>query len=144
MKIFAAALALSFIAAPAFAQESAKALQDAFAAAVEAEDADALAALYTEDALSYGPGGDVSKGRAAIAASWTPFFSAYDDISVTLDQQGEVANKKNHAAWGIWSMTMKSAETGESVTMKGRFTDVSLKTKDGWKYVNDHASSMAE
>lgn len=131
MKIFAAAIGLSLVAAPACAQESAKALQDAFAAAVEAEDADALAALYTEEALSYGPAGDIAKGRAAIAASWAPFFAGFDNISVTLDQQGAVANKKNHAAWGIWSMTMTSAETGESVTMKGRFTDVSLKTKDG-------------
>ena len=60
MKTITLAFAASLFAAPALAQESAKALQDAFAAAIVAEDAEALGALYTDDALSYGPDGGVA------------------------------------------------------------------------------------
>jgi uncharacterized protein (TIGR02246 family) len=146
-RFFAGGLAASaaiFIALPAAAQESPKALQEAFAAAVVAEDAAALGALYTDDAISYGPGGDISVGPEAISASWAPFFDGYDGFSVTLDQQGETAiDKKAHAAWGLWSMTATPVDGGEPMTWTGRFTDVSVKTDKGWKYRNDHASPTA-
>lgn len=140
MKMLFAAAAATLVAAPAFAQESPKALQEAFAAAVNAEDADALAALYAADAISYDVSGDVYQGRDAIAAGWKAFFDAYDDFSITLDQQGEKSKGDFASAWGLWTLTATPAEGGDPVVMKGRFTDVSIKTKDGWKYVNDHAS----
>ena len=144
MKTITLAFAASLFAAPALAQESAKALQDAFAAAIVAEDAEALGALYTDDALSYGPDGGVATGPEEIGASWAPFFDGFDGFSVTLDQQGEMAiGKKSHAAWGLWTMSATNVETGEATTWKGRFTDVSVKTDAGWKYQNDHASALA-
>ena len=138
---FAAAAAL--FAVPAAAQESPKALQDAFAAAVVAEDADALAALYTEDAESYDPGGSIQTGRAEIAANWRAFFDAFDGFEASLDQKGEHAMKKSHAAWGLWTMSATPKGGSERVVMRGRFLDVSVKTKDGWKYIVDHASMLA-
>jgi len=144
MKAISLALAASLVAAPALAQESAKALQDAFVAAVIAEDADALGALYTADALSYGPDGGVATGPEEIGASWAPFFDGFDGFTLALDQQGEMAiGKKAHAAWGLWTMSATNVETGEATTWKGRFTDVSVKTDGGWKYQNDHASPLA-
>lgn len=136
--------ALMLAAGPAFAQESPEALADAFAAAVIAEDADALAALYTEDADSYDPSGAVQKGRAEIAASWNQFFNAYDGFSATLDRKGEhKLDKKSHAAWGLWTMTATPVGGGDPVNFSGRYLDVSVKTKDGWKYIVDHASMLA-
>ena len=134
MKLFlAAAGAAALFATSAAAQDSAQALADAFAAAVMAEDAD-----------SFGPDGGVAHGRAEIAASWAPMFEAFDDITITLDAKGEKAlGKDAHAAWGLWTMTMTPAGGGEPVTMSGRYSDNSVKTKEGWRYFIDHASAIA-
>lgn len=137
-------IAASFAALPAAAQESPAALADAFAAAVVAEDAAAMAALYTEDAVSFGPGGRTVIGPEAIAASWTHFFDGFDGFTVTLDKMGSNdLGKKSHAAWGHWTMSATPAGGGDPVTWKGRFMDVSVKTKSGWKYQADHASMAA-
>jgi uncharacterized protein (TIGR02246 family) len=139
--VFAAA---ALVAVPAFAHESPKALQDAFTAAIIAEDAEALANLYTEDADSYDPSGGVQKGRAEILANWKGFFDAYDGFAASLDQKGEhPASETSHAAWGLWTMSAKPAAGGDAQTWKGRFLDVSVKTKHGWRYIVDHASMLA-
>jgi uncharacterized protein (TIGR02246 family) len=141
---YALAAALALSVSPAFAQESADALADAFVAAVVAEDADALASLYTEEADSYDPSGSVQKGRAEIAATWKQFFDAYDGFSASLDRKGHHApDKKSHAAWGLWTMSATPSGGGDAVTWNGRYLDVSVKTKDGWKYIVDHASMLA-
>lgn len=138
------ATALALTAAPALAQETPEALADAFVAAIVAEDADALAALYTEDADSYDPSGHVQKGRAEIAATWKQFFDGFDGFTANLDRKGEHApDKKSHAAWGMWSMAATPAGGGDMVTWNGRFLDVSVKTKEGWRYIVDHASMLA-
>ena len=138
------AAALTLLAAPAFAQASPDALADAFVAAVVAEDADALAGLYTEDADSYDPSGAVQKGRAEIAAAWKESFDAFDGYSLSLDKKGEHGLDKNSkSAWGLWTMTATPVGGGDAVTWNGRYLDVSMKTKDGWRYVVDHASMMA-
>lgn len=134
----------AFACAPAFAQESPKALQDAFAAAVVAEDAEALAALYTEDADSYDPSGAVQKGRAEIAATWQAFFDAYDGFSASLMQRGEhQMSASSHAAWGVWTMAATAPGATEETVWNGRFLDVSVKTPEGWRYIVDHASMLA-
>ncbi len=140
-RIFVATAFAGFIAAPALAQETPAALQAAFSAGIVAEDADAVAALYTADADSYPPGGAVAKGTEAIAASWAGFFDAFDGFSISLDQQGERKMGKNdHAAWGLWTMSATPADGGDRVVWTGRFLDVSIKTKEGWRYIVDHAS----
>ncbi len=140
---FKIAAALALAATPAIAQESPDALADAFIAAVAAEDSAALAALYTEDADSYDPSGGVQKGRAEIAASWQAFFDSFDGFTAALDRKGEHAlDKKSHAAWGLWTMAATPVDGGEKVTWNGRFLDVSVKTRDGWRYIVDHASML--
>lgn len=140
--VLAAALALS--AAPAYAQDSANALADAFVAAVVAEDAAALAALYTDDADSYDPSGYVQKGRDEIAASWQMFFDAYDGFAASLNRKGEFSpDKKSHVAWGLWTMSATPSGGGEEVVWNGRFLDLSVRTDEGWRYRVDHASMMA-
>lgn len=141
---YAICAAIALAATPALAQESADALADAFVAAVIAEDADALAALYAEDADSYDPSGGVQKGRAEIAASWKQFFDAYDGFSASLDKKGMHApDRKSAASWGLWTMSATAVEGGAPVTWNGRYLDVAVKTKDGWRYIVDHASMMA-
>jgi ketosteroid isomerase-like protein len=143
MRILLVAAGVS-AAAPAFAQESPKALQDAFVAAIVAEDAQALSALYTEDADSYDPSGAVQKGRNEIAATWQVFFDAYDGFSAALMQKGEhQMSKTSHAAWGLWTMAATAGGASEETVWNGRFLDVSVKTPEGWRYIVDHASMLA-
>lgn len=118
------------------------ALGTAFCAAVIAEDTDALATLYTEDADSYGPGGDVVKGRAAIVASWAPFFDGFDNLTCALNEAGSINNDDNATTWGTWEMVGTPADGGEPVVMKGRYMDAMIKTDMGWQYTADHASMM--
>ncbi len=132
----------AFVASPAIAQDSPQALLDDFAASIVAEDADAVAALYTDDAFSYDPGGSVSQGPDAIAANWGVFFDGFDGFSITFDQQGEMHEGDVAAAWGLWTMSATPVGGGELVVWKGRFTDVSKKTRDGWRYLADHASML--
>jgi uncharacterized protein (TIGR02246 family) len=139
-----AAAACAALFSPAFAQETPEALGDAFCAAVAAEDANALAALYTEDADSYSPDGTIQKGRAEIAASWKTFFDGNDGFTCTLDKKGGDGDKKTHTAWGLWTMTATPAAGGEKFTMAGRFMDIAVKTADGWRYKADHASMSAQ
>ena len=64
-------LVVSF-AAPALAQNTAtiQKLNDKWAAAFNKGDAAAVAAMYADDAYVLPPGGDMVKGRSAIAAFW--------------------------------------------------------------------------
>lgn len=140
---YALLVSAALLASPALAQKTPDALLGSFVASVEAEDAAGLAALYLDDADSYGPGGDISKGRAAIAATWTGFFDAFDDFSVEIEKHGERESRRMHAAWGLFTMSAAPVGGGERVVWKGRFTDVSVKTGDGWRYVVDHASMLA-
>ena len=128
---------------PKINTSSPQALADAFCAAVVAEDMMALVDLYTEDADSYGPGGGAVKGHGEIAESWVPFLMGFDIITCELDNHGSIINKKNATAWGIWTMTAQPKGGGETTTFSGRFTDVSVKTKDGWRFRADHASNSA-
>ncbi len=136
-------LAFAAVTPLAAAPETPDALGNAFCAAVVAEDVSALSDLYTEDADSYGPGGDAVKGHAAIEASWAPFFDSFDDMTCVLNKAGEQKNKKNHTAWGLWTITGTPAGGGDTVVMKGRYMDVSVKMDDGWRYRADHASMSA-
>jgi uncharacterized protein (TIGR02246 family) len=143
VRFAALALGASLFALPVTAQDTPDALADAFCAAVVAEDKDALAALYTEDADSYGPDGSVVAGNEAIGESWVPFFAAFDDLTCTLEKAGLVKEGKHATAWGLWTIAATSAADGAPVVMKGRFMDIAIKTKDGWRYRADHASMMA-
>lgn len=142
VRFAALAIGASLFALPAAAQDTPDALADAFCAAVVAEDKDALAALYTEDADSYGPDGSVVVGNAAIGESWVPFFDAFDDMTCTLNKAGLIKEGKHATAWGLWTITATTAD-GQPVEMNGRFMDIAIKTKDGWRYRADHASMAA-
>ncbi len=143
-KIFLPALAaVTITASPTLGQDTPQALQDAFVASINAEDADAVGALYTQNAYSYGPDGSVSHGPKAIADGWAAFFVAFDGFSITLEQQGEMHKGKIAGAWGLWTMSAMPVGGGDEVVWRGRYTDISKKTGDGWRYVADHASPVA-
>ncbi|MHA6288660.1 YybH family protein [Maricaulis sp. CAU 1757] len=141
--ISAGTLAL-FASSQAVAQDTPEALLQAFVAAVAAEDSQALASLYTEDADSYSPGTHHVRGPAAIGADWQGFFDAYDDISLDIETHGSAHFGDNHAAWGVWTLSQTPAGGGEEFSITGRFMDVQQLIDGRWYYVADHASVSPE
>jgi len=115
---------------PSIANESPQALQDAFIAAVQANDADAVAACYTNEATNYGIGVMIEKGKDAVRKSWQDFFSANKVLDIALlDGHMEILGEAA-VAWGLFKMSVA-------------YTDVSKKVAGQWLYVFDHASVPA-
>ncbi len=140
MQWFAAGAMALTVGSQGWTQDTPEALQAAFIAAVEAEDAEALGQLFTEDADSYSPGTHHVRGRPAVAADWQGFFDAFDDISLALVTHGSAGAADIHAAWGEWTMNQTPAGGGESFTLTGRFMDVQRQVDGRWYYLADHAS----
>ncbi len=126
--------------APSFANESPQALQDAFSAAVRANDAEAVAACYTKDATSYAVDAMVETGREAVLKSWQRFFSAYKVKDITLTDRTMEIMGDTAVAWGMFIMNVETTDEGKPIEMHGRYTDVSKKVAGQWLYVFDHAS----
>lgn len=142
MKVFSIALAL--VLTPVFsvaAQDSPKALQQAFVTAATSGDVDAMAALYTEDATNYPiEGALAANGQAGVRASWGPFLDAFTITNMELFDTGGVKTGDLATSWGLFTMTFVPKSGGDPVTSQGRFTDVSQNFDGTWLYIFDHAS----
>jgi uncharacterized protein (TIGR02246 family) len=114
-------------------------LQDDLLAAIRAGDADAVAALYAPDAVSYSIGVMEANGPDGVRDDWASFFEAYVVNAIDLDGHAEVFGDAA-ISWGLWTMTYTPKEGGEAEVMEGRFTDVSRNIDGRWLYVVDHAS----
>lgn len=134
------ALAALLLATPLAAQDSARALQEAFLEAFRAGDAAALAALYADDATNYTVGEMVVEGREATEAAWAPFFEANTIDEAELIQGGLETLGDAAVGWGLWRIVFTPREGGEQAVKEGRYMDMSRKTDEGWRYVVDHAS----
>jgi ketosteroid isomerase-like protein len=124
----------------AHAFESPQALQDAFMAAMRANDSNGLAACYTADATNYPPDLMSGTGPESVRASWGEFFRQYRVLSAeTSDGRMEISGDLA-AAWGLFTLTVEPVAGGEPVVMKGRYMDVARNFDGNWLYVADHAS----
>ncbi|OLF77908.1 hypothetical protein AWH62_04340 [Maricaulis sp. W15] len=141
MRYLTAGLLALSASSQVMAQETPDALLQAFIAAIEAEDSQALAGLYVEDADSYTPSANHARGRAAIAADWQGFFDAFDNIELEIDAHGSAHSGTTHAAWGLWTLSQTPAGGGESFVLTGRFMDVQTQIDGRWYYVADHSSA---
>ncbi|MEZ5921120.1 MAG: nuclear transport factor 2 family protein [Parvularculaceae bacterium] len=143
LSFVASAAAAAIFTGPAMAQSTPQALEEAFVTAVINEDAGALAKLYTDDATSFSPDGSLAVGQEQIEASWAPFFEAFDGITIKLSPLGKKkVGDDTVINWGRYTMSMTpagEAEGAEAVSSEGRYSDVMVKTKDGWRYMLDHA-----
>jgi len=106
-----------------------------FCAAINAGDAKAAAALYTEDATLMPPGEAMVVGRAAIEAYWQGFIDAHphDVATETLDAKSSGALAYEA---GRFQFTMPGPD-GEDVTETGRFIEILRKGADG-KWYSTH------
>ena len=133
-------LAALIAAAPVTAFESPEALQEAFMAALRAEDVDGIAACYAEDADNFTLGAMKGIGPESARASWGGFFEQFDVISAELQEGRMVREGDLAAAWGLFVVVARPAEGGEPVTLMGRYMDVARPIEGRWLYIADHAS----
>lgn len=128
------ALPLLLLSSGAFAATLIATIQkanDQFVAAFNKGDAAGIAALYTETATALPPGGDITKGRAAIQAMWQGALgTGLKNVSLTaLD----VEPMGNHAREiGRFSFDAPGAN-GAVTKVEGKYVVVWKRVDKAWK-----------
>ena len=112
------------------------AASEAWVAAFNARDADAMVALTTEDVVLLPPNAEPVRGREAVRTIWTrAVASAKADASVTVDEtviSGDYAYKT-----GSYVYTLPNGVVVE----RGKFLEVWKRTDAGWRIHRDMFSS---
>lgn len=126
-----------FADAMAVANEHSMAFQRAFSA----RDAQAILALYADDARVVWPGeGDEASGRVAIARLVDNLVKSSPGTTLTLKSQEATAlGARSIAIIGHWEHTITLPD-GKTHTFQIRTSEVLRKDGDVWLYVIDHAS----
>ena len=122
---------LAFAEAPAPATASQFAQTWAFfAKAMNAKDSDGAAAVFADDGELYPPGGDIVKGRTAIAnfyKRWTDAGNTLAVISLAAQASGDIGYET-----GIVSVTLKD-EKGKTVKGTGKYVSIFVQKGGVWK-----------
>ncbi len=124
----------------ALAFESPQALQDAFMAAMRANDVDGMAACYTADATTFAPDTMMAVGPDGVRASWGGLFKNFHITRAELTERHMEISGDLAVAWGLYTMTAEPLAGGEAMEMKGRYMDAARKIDGEWLYIADHAS----
>ena len=108
-------------------------VQEAF----NAGDADALAALYEEDAAMATPDGEFVRGREAIRQQWEGFVALGGTITIVTRHAVEVGD--------IALLSNDWHFTGAGMELSSRTSELARRQSDGaWKYVVDHPYAGAD
>ncbi len=131
-------------AVPAYAGPvaDAKAHSEAFAKAMNARDAEAMLALYADDAHVIWPGqGEEAKGKAEIKKLIDNNLKAMpaDAKVIFKSQEAIVLGKGYIAALGQWEQSFKGPD-GKQQTIPFRTSEIIRKQGNTMLYVVDHAS----
>lgn len=119
-----------------------RAADSSFAAAANAGDVDAVAAVYAREASLLAPNLPPQRGQTAIRAFWGGFLNAYtvkfEIASDTIEGRGDLAYNM-----GQYRFTaVPKVRSNPGVADEGKFLEVLKKQPDGsWKYVVDMYSS---
>ncbi len=124
----------------ALANESAVVLQEAFVAGLLANDPQALADCYADDAINFPLSSMVGHGPDSVAESWAGFFSKFRIIAAELSDGHLETHGDTAIAWGFFNLVAEPRDGGEAVKFVGRYMDVARNIDGSWLYVADHAS----
>jgi uncharacterized protein (TIGR02246 family) len=109
------------------ARELHRLVQEAF----NAGDADALVALYEEDAAMATPDGDFVRGQEAIRQQWAGFVALGGAITLITRHAVEVGT--------IALLSNEWHFVGSGMEFSSRTSEVARRQSDGiWKYIVDH------
>ncbi len=115
-------------------------LDSAWTKAVLANDAQACAALYDEEAVLVLPGIGAIKGRKAIEAALTGWLGQVRVTAAAItDPQYRSAGDVS-SGWGSWTMTTVPRAGGPPVHETGTWCAVAVERNGVWKYAADHVS----
>ena len=130
----AVAIAILLSASALQAQRAPEPLQDLidrWEAAFNAGDYEAVARLYTTDAIRMPPGEDLIQGQAAIVQRSQQFAG----FKIKLQAYSGIIGEANGSTWGTYTLT--GMADGMPVTIEGRWMNAAKKTTDGWKIHRD-------
>ena len=106
-----------------------------------ANDVDALAACYAEDAILWGPGAPPAQGRDAIRAAWGGMLEANTITGVVFTDTHYETVGVTSLGYGNFKLTMQPKAGGDPIVMEGRYSVVAKKEDGRWVYVMDHVST---
>jgi uncharacterized protein (TIGR02246 family) len=135
LRIMLFGVCLSLATSAALAQDKAtiEKLNNAWTAAFNKGDAQAVAAMYAEDAYVLPPGSDIVKGRAAIEAFWRQAAQQMTDAKLTtLD----VLPLGRNAAREIGTVSLKT-KSQPPQEIVGKYAVVWRKIDGRWKLATD-------
>ena len=116
-------------------------LDETYFVAVKAKDANAIAALYTEDAVSMNPNAPAVVGREAIAKNNQDFLKLSQlemtggPETIQVSDDGTMAYDR-----GKYSMSWTDGK-GKTIKDEGKYLEVLKKVDGKWKIVSDANSS---
>jgi uncharacterized protein (TIGR02246 family) len=117
-------------------------VEDAWVAAMNANDLEAVMKCYATDATRWLHGAMRLDGAEAIRATYAGWLGANSIVKAELINRKAETSGNLSVGWGEYTVTMKPKAGGDAVTLKGRFTDVAKKRNGKWQYVVDHASDQ--
>lgn len=104
---------------------------EAFEAALNAKDMDALMAMYEDDARVMAPNAPMASGHAAVRASFGPMIDAGLSVDLT-SVDGAISGD---IGYNVGTYVLKS---GDTVVDEGKYMESWHRGDDGeWRYTND-------
>jgi uncharacterized protein (TIGR02246 family) len=132
---------LALAASAAAAQPGAQGVDEAWVAAIKANDLERVVALYADDAVMYPPDEKEARGKAAIRANYQGLLKAntVTDARI-LETHGKTAGDFS-SSWGRGELTLAPKAGGPATAFEVRFTAIAVKRAGKWLYLVDHASA---
>lgn len=114
-----------------------EAMSSARAEAFNNEEADSIAAYFTNDAVLMPPGESTMHGPEAVAAYYQSIFDAYDPTLESRYVEVEVSGDLAYGR-GIAKVTLVPDEGGEPTTTISKYLNIVKRQPDGsWKTTHD-------
>jgi ketosteroid isomerase-like protein len=113
---------------------------EAFTKAFQANDLEAIVALYGPDSEMFPPDSMEAVGLDAIRASYAGFMNTHTIQKFEVIEAHHETHGNLSFSWGRFALDMVPKAGGDAIHMEGRFSDVSKKVNGKWVYVVDHAS----
>ena len=133
--------AVFFSATLATAQDGAKTVDDAWVKAMNANDLQAVVALYADDATMYPPDQAEAKGKEAIRAVYAGMLGPNTARDAKVLESHYKTSGNLSTGWGRVALTLVPKAGGDPQTLEVRFTDVAEKRGGHWLYILDHPSA---
>ena len=140
-------LALNFTsassAAASKAPSGAQGVDEAWRAAIAANDLKAVMSCYSKDAVMWLPGAPEAKGTEAIRTSYAGLLAGNTVTGATFANTHYQTSGNVSVGWGDFTLNLSPKAGGSPVSLSGRFSVIARKEGGKWAYVVDHASSPA-